>query len=112
MYYNGSTKFRVVVEEGWPMWDKYIPSLGYQVVHIYTPLRFRRFLQGGNLGGAEWIPLNQVGKSAVNTISGCLCLARRILSGRCGDGGQTSVTGGNTRMIVLAFYVLYIIIIC
>ena len=59
---DGYTKFGLVVEEGWPMWGISIIDLGYHVVCIYSPTRFRRFLQVGTLVRSEWIPQNQVGE--------------------------------------------------
>ena len=56
---NGSIKIGVVVAEDWPTWEIVLPSLGYLVLQIHAPLRFRKFLQGGTLSGSEWLPPNQ-----------------------------------------------------
>ena len=55
----GSLKIGVAVEEDWPKCAIVLPSLGYEVLKIYAPVRFRKFLQGGTLTEAEWLPPNQ-----------------------------------------------------
>ena len=34
--------------------------MGYHVLQIYAPARFRKFPQGFAFNGAEWLPPNQV----------------------------------------------------
>ena len=45
--------------EDWTTWEIVLPSLGYQVLQIHAPARFRKFLLGGTLSGAEWLHPNQ-----------------------------------------------------
>ena len=56
---NGSIKIGVVVAEDWPTWEIVLPSLGYLVLQIHAPLRFRKFVQRGPLSGYEWLRTNQ-----------------------------------------------------
>ena len=58
-YCNGSIKIGVMVEEYWPAWAIVLTSLGYQVLKNCVSARFRKFLQGDTLSGAEWLPPNQ-----------------------------------------------------
>ena len=55
----GSIKIVVEVAEYWPTWEIILPLLGHQVLQIHAPVRFRKFLQGGTLSRAEWLPPNQ-----------------------------------------------------
>ena len=57
--HGGSLKIGLVVVEYFPKCDIVLPSLGYQVLKFYAPKKFRKFLQGGTLSGAEWLPPNQ-----------------------------------------------------
>ena len=41
---NGSLKIGVVVEEYWPTWAIDLQLLEYQLLKIYAPARFRKFI--------------------------------------------------------------------
>ena len=56
---DSSLKIGVVVAEDWPTWGIVLPSLGYQVLKICAPERFRKSLQVGTLSGAECLTPNQ-----------------------------------------------------
>ena len=66
MDHKGSPKFGVVVSDGWHMWKTVLTPLGYQVAQINVYARFRRFLQGGTLGGAALCQL-------CGSVSVCVC---------------------------------------
>ena len=55
----GCLKIGVAVAEDWPTWEIVLPLLGHQVLQIHAPVRFMKFLQGGTLSRAEWLPPNQ-----------------------------------------------------
>ena len=55
---DGSPKIGVVVAEDWTTRASVLISLGYLVSKIFAPVGFRKFLQGGTLSGAEWLPPN------------------------------------------------------
>ena len=57
--HDGYLKIGLVVAEDCPTWYIVLPSLGYQVLEMYSPARFRKFLQGGTLSGSEWLPHNK-----------------------------------------------------
>ena len=57
--HDGSLKIGVVVSYDWTTWAIVLPSLAYKVLKIYAPVSFGKFLQGGTLSGAEWLPPNQ-----------------------------------------------------
>ena len=48
---DGYLKIGLVVVEDFPTWDIILLSLGYQVLKIYAPTRFKKFLKDGNLSG-------------------------------------------------------------
>ena len=52
-------KIGVVVAEESHTWEIFLPSLGYQMLQIYSPAGFWKFLQGGTLSEAELLPPNQ-----------------------------------------------------
>ena len=71
--------------EDLPTWTILLISLGYQVLEIYAPERFRKFLQGGTLGGAEWLPTNQARRISNLQYSCFLCQTVQVLSDSYGE---------------------------
>ena len=56
--HDGSLKIGLAVAEDWNTWEIVLPSLGYQLLQIYDPAIFMKFLQGGTLSGDELLPPN------------------------------------------------------
>ena len=58
----------------------------YQVLKFYAPASFRKFLKGGTLSGAEWLPPNQT-RRIINFqdswffVSGSQNFVRQLLGG-------------------------------
>ena len=82
---DGSLKHLVVVADDCPTCTIVIPVLGYQKIH--SPASFRKFLQGVNLGGVEWLPPNQASRLSnlqnywVFFVSGIPIFSRQVRGG-------------------------------
>ena len=72
-------------------WGIVLQSMGYQVLKIYSPARFRKFLQGVTLSGADWLPPNQARRLSNLLYSFFLCLAVQVFPVGYGDEVSTGI---------------------